>query len=217
MCLITSCITCVFNLKKSFNYIKITLFFGGKDMKTLKGSQTEKNLLAAFAGESQAHTKYAYYASVARKEGHTDFAELFEETSRNENEHAKLWFKFLHDDKLPTTEENLIDAATGEQYEHEKMYPEFAKIAREEGFIKIAAKMEMVGEIEKRHEARYRELLSQLKTDKVVIKKDALVVLKCQVCGHVHVGEVAPSVCPVCEHKSSFLPEYLSYDYQPKK
>lgn len=186
-------------------------------MKSLKGTKTEKNLLAAFAGESQAHTKYAYYASVAKKEGHVDFAELFDETSRNENEHAELWFKYLHDGGIPTTADNLTDAAEGEKYETEKMYPEFAKIAREEGFVEIASKMEMVGEIEKRHEARYRSLLDQLQTDKAIIKEGALIVWKCQVCGHIHVGEIAPSICPLCGHKKSFLPEYLSYDYSPKK
>ena len=186
-------------------------------MKSLKGTKTEKNLLAAFAGESQAHTKYAYYASVAKKEGHVDFAELFEETSRNENEHAELWFKYLHDGGIPTTADNLTDAAEGEKYETEKMYPEFAKVAREEGFVEIASKMEMVGEIEKRHEARYRSLLEQLQTDKAIIKEGALIVWKCQVCGHIHVGEIAPSICPLCGHKKSFLPEYLSYDYSPKK
>lgn len=186
-------------------------------MKDLKGTQTEKNLQAAFAGESQAHTKYAYYASVAKKEGQYGFAEIFEETSRNENEHAELWFKYLHGGKMPTTEENLADAASGENYEQTVMYPEFAKIAEEEGFPEIAAKMRLVGEVEARHEARYQELLKQLKTEKYTIKEGELVVWKCTVCGHVHVGPVAPAVCPLCLHKGSFVPEYVSYSWKPKK
>jgi rubrerythrin len=185
-------------------------------MKDLKGTQTEKNLQAAFAGESQAHTKYAYYASVASKEGHTEFAELFNETSRNENEHAEVWFKFLHDGGIPTTEKNIEDAATGEHYETTVMYPEFAKTAREEGFPEIAAKMELVGKVEARHEARYRAMLDQLHTNKAVIKQGAVIVWKCQVCGHIHVGPVAPSICPICGHKNSFLPEVVNYDWTAK-
>lgn len=185
-------------------------------MKDLKGTQTEKNLQAAFAGESQAHTKYAYYASVARKEGRYDFAELFEETSRNENEHAEVWFKYLHGGSIPTTAENIQDAAEGEHYETTSMYPEFAKVAQEEGFPEIAAKMLMVGAIEARHEARYKAMLEQLKADKVVIKEGAVVVWKCQVCGHVHVGPNAPAICPVCSHKNSFLPEVVNYDWSAK-
>ncbi len=183
-------------------------------MKDLKGTQTEKNLAAAFAGESQAHTKYRYYASMAKKEGHQAFADLFLETALNESEHAELWFKYLHDGGIPTTELNLIDAAEGEHYEHTEMYPEFARVAREEGFEEIALKFEMVAKIEARHEARYRALLEALKTDHFVIKEDALVVFKCQVCGHIHVGKEALKVCPVCGHKNSFLPETLYYDFK---
>jgi len=186
-------------------------------MKELKGTQTEKNLMAAFAGESQAHTKYAYYASVAKKEGWEGFSKLFEETSANENEHAELWFKYLHGGALPTTEANIQDAAEGEHYETNTMYPEFAKIAREEGFPEIAAKFEMVGEIEARHEARYKAMLEALKANKLTIKEGVLVVWKCQICGHIHVGPVAPAICPVCLHKNTFLPEVLNYDYEPKK
>lgn len=186
------------------------------DFKRLKGSKTEANLKAAFAGESQAHTKYAYYASVAKKEGRYDFYELFNETSKNENEHAELWFKYLHDGKIPTTKENLEDAAGGENYEHTSMYPEMAKVAREEGFLEIAAKMEMVGAIEKRHEARYLSLLDQLSGNKAVIKEGTLVVWKCQVCGHIHFGKTAPSICPVCGHENSFLPEVVTYDWDEK-
>ena len=187
-----------------------------EDFKRLQGTKTEANLKAAFAGESQAHTKYSYYASVAKKEGRDDFFELFNETSKNEREHAELWFKYLHDGDIPTTEVNIEDAASGENYEQTIMYPEFAKIAREEGFPEIAAKMEMVGKIEARHEARYKAMLEQLKANKVVIKENALVVWKCQVCGHVHVGPVAPAICPVCGHKNPFTPETLNYDWQPK-
>ena len=185
-------------------------------MKDLKGTKTEKNLQAAFAGESQAHSKYHYYSEVAKKEGRKEFSDLFAETSLNELEHAELWFKYLHGGSIPTTEKNIEDAANGENYEQTIMYPEFAKIAREEGFPEIAAKFEMVGKIESRHEARYKAMLDQLKTDKAVIKEGALVVWKCQVCGHVHVGPVAPKVCPVCGHKNSFLPEVLNYDWQAK-
>ena len=187
-----------------------------KDFKRLAGTQTEKNLQAAFAGESQAHTKYAYYASVAKKEGHQAFADLFRETSLNENEHAELWFKYLHDGFIPTTEANLKDAANGEHYEQTARYPEFAKIAREEGFPEIAAKFDLVGAIESRHEARYQELLRQLGSTKVVIKENVLVVWKCTVCGHIAVG-VKPSICPVCGHKDSFIPEALNYGWEPKK
>lgn len=187
-----------------------------EDFRRLKGSKTEANLKAAFAGESQAHTKYAYYASVAKKEGREDFYELFSETSRNENEHAELWFKYLHDGKIPSTKENLEDAAGGENFEHTEMYPEMAKVAREEGFDEIAAKMDMVSAIEKRHEARYRFLLEQLDGNKAVIREGTLVVWKCQVCGHIHVGKTALEICPVCGHKNSFLPEVVTYDWEAK-
>lgn len=186
------------------------------DFKRLKGSKTEENLKAAFAGESQAHTKYEYYASVAKKEGRQDFYELFMETSRNENEHAEVWFKYLHGGAIPTTQENLKDAASGENYEHTSMYPEMAKVAREEGFPEIAAKMELVGAIEERHEARYKSLLAQLGGEKAVIKEGVLVVWKCQVCGHIHIGKNPLPVCPVCGHKNSFLAEAVTYDWEAK-
>lgn len=187
-----------------------------QDFKRLAGSKTEANLKAAFAGESQAHTKYAYYASVAKKEGRQDFYELFMETSRNENEHAELWFKYLHGGDVPTTKENLKDAASGENYEQTVMYPEFAKAAEEEGFPEIAQKMRMVSAIEARHEARYKSLLDQLEGQKAVIKGGVLVVWKCQVCGHVHIGKNPLPVCPVCGHKNSFLPEVVTYDWEAK-
>lgn len=185
-----------------------------EDFLKLKGSKTEANLKAAFAGESQAHTKYAYYASVAKKEGRYDFYEIFNETSKNENEHAELWFKYLHDGEIPTTDVNLEDAASGENYEQTVMYPEFAKVAREEGFPEIAAKMEMVGAIEKRHEARYLSLLKQYKGEKAVIKEGVLTVWKCAVCGHIHIGKSPLPVCPVCGHKNSFVAETITYDWE---
>ena len=184
------------------------------DYKRLAGTKTEENLKAAFAGESQAHTKYRYYSMVANKEGHKEFSDLFMETALNEMEHAELWFKYLHGGYIPTTETNLADAASGENHEQTVMYPEFAKVAREEGFPEIAAKFELVGKIEARHEARYNALLEQLHTDKAVLKENVLVVWKCQVCGHIHVGPVAPKVCPVCGHKNPFLPYAMNYDFK---
>lgn len=186
-------------------------------MKELKGTRTEQNLKEAFAGESQAHTKYSYYASMAKKEGWYGFASLFEETSRNEREHAEVWFKYLHDGHIPTTEENLKDAANGENFEHSKMYPEMAKVAREEGFDEIAAKMELIAEVEARHEARYRRMLENLQTNEIKMEKSGIAVWKCDVCGHIHVGIKAPSICPICGHKSSFIPELINYGYEPKK
>ncbi len=185
-------------------------------MKDLKGTKTEQNLKAALAGESEAHTKYRFYAEVAAEEGLTAFSELFTETANNEMEHAEQWFKYLHGGHLPSTDENIVDAFTGENYETNVMYPEFARVAREEGFPEIAAKFELVGKIEARHEARYRDMLETLKADKVVIKENVLIVWKCQVCGHVHVGPQAPKVCPVCGHKNSFLPDAINYGWQPK-
>lgn len=183
------------------------------EFKRLAGTKTEENLKAAFAGESQAHTKYRYYSNVAKKEGHLEFSNLFLETALNEMEHAELWFKYLHGGTVPTTEVNLQDAASGENYEQTIMYPEFAKIAREEGFNEIAAKFELVGKIEARHEARYKKLLEELKTDKAVLKENILVVWKCEVCGHIHVGPTALKVCPVCAHKNSFLPYAINYEF----
>ena len=141
----------------------------------LKGTKTEQNLMAAFAGESQARNKYTYYASVAKKEGYEQIAEIFLETAANEKEHAELWFKALHDGKVPTTEVNLQDAASGENYEWTTMYKEFAKVAREEGFEAIAKQMEGVAAIEKNHEERYLALLNNLKTDKLFIKSDCVI------------------------------------------
>ena len=170
----------------------------------LKGSKTEQNLMAAFAGESQARNKYTYYASKAKKDGYEQLAAIFEETANNEKEHAKMWFKELHGGSIPTTEENLLDAATGENYEWTEMYKEFAETAKEEGFTRLAKLFEMVGEIEKEHEQRYLTLLQNIK-DERVFKKDAKKIWVCRNCGHVYEGEEALAVCPVCAHPQSYM------------
>lgn len=170
----------------------------------LKGSKTEQNLQIAFAGESQARNKYTYFAGKARKEGFNQIADLFEATANNEKEHAKLWFKALHDGAVPSTKENLAAAADGENYEWTDMYAQMAKTAREEGFTKIAAQMEMVAAIEKRHEERYRKLLANVKKGEV-FKKGSIVMWECGNCGHIHVGEKAPEVCPVCAHPQAYF------------
>ena len=170
----------------------------------LKGSKTEMNLKAAFAGESQAHTKYQYYASKAKKDGFVQIGNLFEETARNEKEHAKIWFKLLHDGAVPETMENLKDAAAGENYEWTDMYANFAKEAREEGFTKIATLFELVAKIEKEHEERYRKLLANIEGD-LVFSKENDVIWQCENCGHIVVGKKAPKLCPVCEHPQSYF------------
>ena len=170
----------------------------------LKGSQTEKNLWTAFAGESQAHTKYAYYASQAKKDGYVQIQNIFEETSKNEKEHAKLWFKALHGGAIPTTLDNLADAAEGENYEWTDMYAEFAKTAKEEGFARIAYLFEEVGKIEKEHEERYLKLLENVKEGKV-FEAGEVKIWKCRNCGHIVVGTSAPEVCPVCNHPKAFF------------
>ena len=175
----------------------------GYDME-LKGSKTEANLQTAFAGESMARNKYWYYASQAKKEGYEQIADIFMETAENEKEHAKLWFKALHDGKVPKTVENLKDAADGENYEHTTMYADFAKEAEAEGFTEIAKLFTMVGEIEAHHEERYRALLKNIE-DGIVFKKDKVVMWKCRNCGYIHIGEEAPAVCPVCKHAQSFF------------
>ena len=164
----------------------------------LKGTKTEKNLQSAFAGESQARNKYTYYASKARAEGYEQIAAIFEETAANEKEHAKIWFKLLHDG-MPSTEENLKDAANGENYEWTDMYATFAKEAKEEGLDKVAYLFEAVGKIEKEHENRYLKLLENLQTGKV-FNKDENVLWECANCGHAVTGKNAPVVCPVCAH-----------------
>ena len=170
----------------------------------LKGSKTEANLAAAFAGESQAHTKYLYYASKAKKDGYEQIADLFTETALNEKEHAKIWFKLLHGGAVPATTENLVDAAAGEHYEWTDMYADFAKQAREEGFSHIAALFEMVGKIEKEHEERYRKLLHNI-NEGLVFSKEGDTIWQCRNCGHIVIGKTAPEVCPVCEHPQSFF------------
>lgn len=171
-------------------------------MKDLKGTKTLENLLTAFAGESQARNKYTYYASKARKDGYVQIAKIFEETAANEKEHAELWFK--HAVGIGTTEENLIAAAEGENYEWTEMYAEMAKTAREEGFIQIAEQMEGVAAIEKEHEERYRKLAENVKNGKV-FEKDEDVVWQCSNCGHQFVGKAAPEVCPVCFHAKAYF------------
>jgi len=170
----------------------------------LKGSKTEANLMAAFAGESQARNKYTYYASKARKEGYEQIARIFEETAGNEKEHAKIWFKELHGGAVPSTEENLLDAAEGENFEWTDMYKGFAETAREEGFTRIAALFEAVGKIEKEHEERYRTLLDNIKQGKV-FAKDGKRVWICLNCGHIVEGEKAPQICPVCAHPQAYF------------
>jgi rubrerythrin len=166
-------------------------------MATLKGSETEKNLQAAFAGESQARNKYTFYAEKAREEGYGQVGAIFDETARNEMAHAKTWFKILHDEAVPATTDNLTDAAGGENYEHTDMYKGFAETARKEGFDKIAFLFEQVGKIEKEHEERYLRLLDEIKTGKV-FKVEGMAVWKCEVCGYIHAGAAAPEKCPVC-------------------
>ena len=170
----------------------------------LKGSRTEQNLLAAFAGESQARNKYTYYASKAKKEGYEQIAAIFQETADNEKEHAELWFKYLHDGKVPTTVDNLKDAAEGENYEWTEMYKVMADVAREEGFEEIAQKFELVGKIEREHEARYLALLEKVQANKVFVSED-VIIWKCRNCGHVHVGKEPPEVCPTCNHARSYF------------
>ncbi len=173
-------------------------------MKELKGTKTEANLQAAFAGESQARNKYTYYASKAKKDGYVQIAELFEATAANEKEHAKIWFKLLHGGAIPDTRANLLDAAEGENYEWTDMYAGFAVTAREEGFVEIAALFEEVGKIEKMHEERYRKLLANVEGG-LVFSKDNDVIWECGNCGHIVIGKKAPEMCPVCKHPQSYF------------
>ena len=172
-------------------------------MKELKGTRTEANLMAAYAGESQARVKYEYYASKAKKDGYVQIGDLFMETSNNEKEHAKLWFKLLHGG-MPETTANLADAASGENYEWTEMYAEFAKVAREEGFEHIAKMMEGVAAIEKTHEERYRKLLANIEGG-LVFSRDGDMIWECSNCGHLHIGPKAPEACPVCAHPQSYF------------
>ena len=172
-------------------------------MATLKGSRTEANLMAAFAGESQARNKYTYYASKAKKDGYEQIAEIFTETANNEKEHAKIWFKLLHDG-IADTLTNLKDAAAGENYEWTEMYADFARVAKEEGFDHIAFLFEEVGKIEKEHEERYNALAKNVENG-TVFKKDTEKVWICANCGHIHVGTEAPDLCPVCAHPKAYF------------
>ena len=173
-------------------------------MENIKGTKTEANLQAAFAGESEARNKYSYFASKARKEGCNQIADIFEETALNEKEHAKLWFKLLNGDEIGDTASNLEAAAEGENYEWTDMYAKFAATAKEEGFPRIAALFELVGAIEKTHEERYRKLLQNVK-DGIVFSRDGEKIWQCANCGHIVVGKQAPAVCPVCAHPQSFF------------
>ena len=176
----------------------------------LKGSKTEMNLQTAFAGESQARNKYTYFASVAKKEGYEQIAAIFQETADNEKEHAKMWFKHLQG--ISTTANNLKAAAAGENYEWTEMYKEFARVAKEEGFMAIARQFELVAAIEKSHEERYQALLKNVENDAVFTSKTGIVVWRCRNCGYLHTAEKAPEVCPVCAHpKAYFEKEVVNY------
>ena len=169
----------------------------------LKGTKTEKNLQEAFAGESMARNKYTYYASKAKKDGYVQISKIFEETAANEKEHAEIWFKYLHDG-VPSTAENLADAAAGENYEWTDMYARMAQVAEEEGFKEIAAKFRMVGKIEKEHEERYRKLLQNIQDD-IVFSREGDCIWQCSNCGHIVIGKKAPAICPVCDHPQSYF------------
>lgn len=172
----------------------------------LKGTKTEQNLMFAFAGESQARVKYELYASKAKKEGYQQIGLLFDETSHNEKEHAEIWYKYLKGNVIPSTVDNLKDAANGENYEWTEMYKEFAKTAKEEGFVEIAALMERISGIEKEHEERYLKLLENIEEDKV-FKKDEEIVWICMNCGFVMKGKSAPKACPVCKKEQAYFEE----------
>lgn len=173
-------------------------------MANFQGSKTENNLKTAFAGESQACLKYQYYASQAKKDGYIKISQIFEETAKNEKEHAKIWFKQLHGGSIPATPDNLKDAISGENYEHTTMYQEFAKEAREEGFEDIAKLFEMVGEIEARHEKRYQTLLQEV-ADGSIFRQSNEVYWICTNCGHVAKGAQPPEKCPVCSHERAYF------------
>ena len=170
----------------------------------LEGSKTQANLMAAFAGESQARTKYTYYAKKAKKDGFVQISKIFEETAKNEREHAEIWFKYLHSNQIPDTAVNLKDAADGEHYEWTDMYKEFAETAKEEGFADLAYLFEEVGKIEKEHEERFKKLLSNVENG-LVFSKDGDAIWQCSNCGHIHIGKKAPEMCPVCEHPKAFF------------
>ena len=169
----------------------------------LKGTKTEKNLMEAFAGESMARNKYTFFASKAKKDGYVQISKIFEETAANEKEHAEIWYKYLHNG-VASTPENLRDAAEGENYEWTDMYDRMAKEAREEGFIEIAEKFEMVGAIEREHEERYKKLLSNI-MEGIVFSRDGDRIWQCSNCGHIVIGPKAPEVCPVCDHPQAYF------------
>ncbi|MDE7111645.1 MAG: rubrerythrin family protein [Muribaculaceae bacterium] len=173
-------------------------------MKKLKGTKTEECLRLAYAGESQASIKYSFYAKKAQKDGYQQIGAIFTETAHNEHTHAKIWFKLLHSGDIPTTTENLADAAAGEEYEWADMYVEFARVAREEGFEDIARKFEQVGAIEREHMERYRTLLKNIE-DGLVFSRDGDRMWMCRECGHIHVGKSAPKICPVCSHPEAYF------------
>jgi len=174
-------------------------------MPELKGTRTEANLMAAFAGESQARNKYTYYAGQAKKEGYEQIASLFLETAENEREHAKIWFKLLHGGSVPDTIANLKDAAAGEHFEWTDMYAKFAEEARAEGFDKIAVLFDMVGKVEKEHEERYLTLLANVEGGRVFVRESTETVWECRNCGHIHTGVKASEMCPVCNHPKAYF------------
>ena len=177
----------------------------------LQGSKTEANLMSAFAGESQAYTKYNYYASKAKKDGYEQSAKIFLETAGNEKEHAKIWFKLLHGNTIPDTLANLEDAANGENFEWTDMYTEYAQTAKEEGFTEIAYLFEAVGKIEKEHETRYRKLIENIEGG-LVFSRDGDAIWQCSNCGHIHIGKSAPEMCPVCKHPKAYF-ELMAKNY----
>ena len=170
----------------------------------LKDSKTMKNLLAAFAGESQAHTKYLYYSTKAKENGFEQIAAIFEETAKNEKEHAEIWFKLINGGKMPETLNNLTDAAAGENYEWTDMYSGFAETAREEGFEQIAFLFESVAKIEKEHEERNRKLITNI-NDGLVFSRDGDTIWQCRNCGHIFIGKTAPGICPGCSHDKGYF------------
>ena len=185
-------------------YVKIVLIIKEESKMELKGSKTYENLMTAFAGDSQARNQYSFYASKAKKDGYEQIAAIFEETANNEKEHAKMWFKELHGGEVPDTMTNLNDAADGENYEWTDMYDEFAKVAREEGFTRIALLFEGVAKIEKEHEEIYRKLIENI-DEGLVFSRDGDTIWKCRNCGHIVIGKNAPKLCPVCAHPQSYF------------
>ena len=177
----------------------------------LKGTKTEENLRIAFAGESQAYSKYQFYANKARKDGYQQIGDIFDETAHTEHTHAKIWFKLLHDGDVPDTLTNLADAAAGENYEWTDMYEEFAKVAREEGLNDIAALFDKVGAIEKTHEERYRKLIGNIE-EGIVFSRDDDRIWQCMECGHIVIGKKAPAICPVCKHPQAYF-EIEAHNY----